>query len=163
MLGSLILFTVTIFLSRNWNCCHELPHEAKSRGHWERVTSAIIGRLHVCVLTGEHCSMPLSVCVCVCVSRSRNGQCVWGFRLSGSCLLWARRKERASVLQPLLRWIKYDEHAAVFHCCSDATWTTSLKQRKKDWVCLRLCVWDTEREISEITEPVDSEVVDYFL
>lgn len=57
--------------------------------------------------------MCVCVCVplCVCVYRRRNGQSIWGFGLSDSCLLWPRRKERALVLQPLLRWIKYDEHA----------------------------------------------------
>lgn len=57
--------------------------------------------------------------------------CVRGFRLSDSCLLWARRKERALVLQSRHRWIKYDEHTVLFHRCSDATYTASLKQQNK--------------------------------
>lgn len=107
----------------------------KWKGNWEKFTSAMM-KGHTPIYIWVHrgalqyaincafmyvCVCTVSICVCVCIG-------VRGFRLSDSCLLWARRKERASVLQSHHRWIKYDEHSVVFHCCADATYTAHISK-----------------------------------
>lgn len=98
--------------------------------HFLQPTTEIVSVWRAMCIACMKCKCAFMHYVCIHTCNMRVYMCVyaWGLWLADSCLLWGCRKEWAWVAAG---WIKYDEPAVAFHCCSDVMQKTSLKQRKK--------------------------------